>query len=1223
MIVTVRAARCAAWQQLQLTSVLTLSLSFLQVTTVGYGDIYPATLLGQVFVVILIIFTWVVIPQQSSRLVELIRRRPKHRGVFLASAEAPHVLVVGSFDAEAVRSFLDEMYHSVHGESSQQTRAVFMSQQPLTDELETIFSQRIYSNRVMFLQGSVFEDRDLKRAAAASAKAVFVLNSAFRGATPQLASVIDDRAAVLRVAAIRNASPHPEIFAELVSPEHKTQVLSSGGNHVMCAMELSVAMLAISAIAPGASTLVTNLFTSNDPPAETDWVAAESTSTRRGARVAPQSSYSASKTGSFRAVGARKARVAAAAFGQGLHHHSLWQQEYAFGSAMEVYAVRISARYDGVPFADAALDVYQRWGACLFAVKVPIQRHPTRRGRFARPGPSAQRGEGRGGASGAGGSFREGGAGAHATESKAGETKAMGGGRVSSFRSLDVLTVDEMSDEDLDEDEAAPAGESVEGNGWDTFGNLVGDGSGGAVPGVEQRSVVCLNPGYGLRLQAGDLGFVISLNESAAAAITRESMSGSLPPVARSKPSALVKESMLRDVGRSVSKAAPTAGGSSLAAQRSAQPTEHKRTEGPSSGEAHGSGGAGSGEVKAADDDEAAKVPETEDVAKRRAVDKSALRVGQAGTLGVLDADSVGVATPASAHKVYSDPWGEACVVDARRGGHDLRGHTIICAGDNIDRAPALVAAMREAPSDLWRDVLVLATHVAEAAWRPLAGLPRVFWKAGSALSHHDLELAGIATADSVVILASEGSTAPNGEGVAAEIMWRQRAREQSGDEKHLVDYATIMASYAVQSFDNWSLSVVCELAFPSNGKFLRVSAPPVGALTERQGTVTRWDARQAEAGAQGVGAKCARDSPTPNPRTSPAQLGAPTSDVEGGQGAHPIRRVATAGEHGPRVMLAPRGDDKSDARGPGTPTRDTAAEVTTAARHLVRVRSAHAGLTQRRAKSAGSAKGASVLVDPGVARQTSLPRPNPRETFGTRLTRGASRLVQGLLRKKDSARANAVTTRNAVGRPSLSPTWVAHDPLAHPERVLQRRLSSVDAIAAIDAPSTDDQDIEYESDSEALVSRPAGGREFFNLRSFSSGSFFSERMLDLLLLHAFNNRYIIAIIGALLRPGTGATSSNLDASGFRGAPPAESFAQAFLRQISVPPDLVGRTYDELMTELMQSRGALVLSLLRAPHGPAGSQHAYVYTNPRPQTVISAHDRVFCLIPDDLRTAVL
>merc|ERR1719238_1574570 len=53
------------------------------ITTVGYGDYAPITTLGQQLTVVLILFTFIIIPLQAQTLAELIRQRPRHRGRYM------------------------------------------------------------------------------------------------------------------------------------------------------------------------------------------------------------------------------------------------------------------------------------------------------------------------------------------------------------------------------------------------------------------------------------------------------------------------------------------------------------------------------------------------------------------------------------------------------------------------------------------------------------------------------------------------------------------------------------------------------------------------------------------------------------------------------------------------------------------------------------------------------------------------------------------------------------------------------------------------------------------------------------------------------------------------------------------------------------------------------------------------------------------------------------
>jgi len=74
------------------------------------------------------------------------------------------------------------------------------------------------------------------------------------------------------------------------------------------------------------------------------------------------------------------------------------------------------------------------------------------------------------------------------------------------------------------------------------------------------------------------------------------------------------------------------------------------------------------------------------------------------------------------------------------------------------------------------------------------------------------------------------------------------------------------------------------------------------------------------------------------------------------------------------------------------------------------------------------------------------------------------------------------------------------------------------------------------------------------------------------------------------------------------------SFTQSFLRQLPVPDLMVGQTYSALFRHLVMLQDALPISLLRAPNGETRAPHAYVYTNPPGDTVLSPGDLVFCLV---------
>lgn len=74
------------------------SLYFVVVTlfTVGYGDLQPETNFGRTIVLFIIIFTIILIPQQTNELLRLMNLQSRYRRTSYKSVEVKHILVTGS-----------------------------------------------------------------------------------------------------------------------------------------------------------------------------------------------------------------------------------------------------------------------------------------------------------------------------------------------------------------------------------------------------------------------------------------------------------------------------------------------------------------------------------------------------------------------------------------------------------------------------------------------------------------------------------------------------------------------------------------------------------------------------------------------------------------------------------------------------------------------------------------------------------------------------------------------------------------------------------------------------------------------------------------------------------------------------------------------------------------------------------------------------------------------
>ncbi|KAI8615764.1 hypothetical protein BC830DRAFT_263426 [Chytriomyces sp. MP71] len=146
-------------------------------STVGYGDVAPETVAGQVVVIGLILVALSVVPSLIAQLVETIANsKTAENEVFIATRH-PHVVVIGNFDI--VRRLIDVL-EEVTAHSSLHQRILFLSRTPATPAVQSVISHIKYKSTVSFIVGSGTETRDLERAQLLKAAATYVL--ADRGA---------------------------------------------------------------------------------------------------------------------------------------------------------------------------------------------------------------------------------------------------------------------------------------------------------------------------------------------------------------------------------------------------------------------------------------------------------------------------------------------------------------------------------------------------------------------------------------------------------------------------------------------------------------------------------------------------------------------------------------------------------------------------------------------------------------------------------------------------------------------------------------------------------------------------------------------------------------------------------------------------------------------------------------------------------------------------------
>ncbi|XP_007939366.1 potassium channel subfamily T member 2, partial [Orycteropus afer afer] len=230
------------------------SLYFCIVTfsTVGFGDVTPETWSSKLFVVAMICVALVVLPIQFEQLAYLWMERQKSGGNYSrhrAQTEKHVVLCVSSLKIDLLMDFLNEFYAHPR---LQDYYVVILCPTEMDVQVRRVLQIPMWSQRVIYLQGSALKDQDLLRAKMDDAEACFILSSRC-----EVDRTSSDHQTILRAWAVKDFAPNCPLYVQILKPENKFHIKFV--DHVVCEEEFKYAMLALNCICPATSTLITLL----------------------------------------------------------------------------------------------------------------------------------------------------------------------------------------------------------------------------------------------------------------------------------------------------------------------------------------------------------------------------------------------------------------------------------------------------------------------------------------------------------------------------------------------------------------------------------------------------------------------------------------------------------------------------------------------------------------------------------------------------------------------------------------------------------------------------------------------------------------------------------------------------------------------------------------------------------------------------------------------------
>lgn len=233
------------------------------ITTVGYGDMTPRTVLSRLVTIFFMLAGITFFTMELSQLVDGILKDRKGEGSFRKS-KRHHIVVVGGGvlhpDLPILEAFFDEIYHPRYREHWPDV--VIMTSKPESVEaIRRLVRQRCNPNTdgyITFLLGSAFLTADLQRCCCDSAQYVFIIADT----TGKLDPWDEDKLNTMRALRLVESFKETDFRLMLMMPESRGQAEALGIRVDKCisVTEIRSGILWTSCQCIGASTLLENLL---------------------------------------------------------------------------------------------------------------------------------------------------------------------------------------------------------------------------------------------------------------------------------------------------------------------------------------------------------------------------------------------------------------------------------------------------------------------------------------------------------------------------------------------------------------------------------------------------------------------------------------------------------------------------------------------------------------------------------------------------------------------------------------------------------------------------------------------------------------------------------------------------------------------------------------------------------------------------------------------------
>ncbi len=223
--------------------------SIVTLTTVGYGDMVPATIPGRILGGLVMISGIGLVTSLTGNMASmLVEQKAKKRKGLLTVKISDHVILLGWND------YAFGLIESLRDQSSQKNfNLVIVSNLDQQQRDEISFRLEI-GDKLHFVSGDISQANIISRSNPEMARIVYVLCQGGLDAKES------DQQAIYAVLALRTLAPKVPVYAEIAKQENKEHLLRAGANEIIVRGEIASRMMGMMGISPSMWSFFRNLL---------------------------------------------------------------------------------------------------------------------------------------------------------------------------------------------------------------------------------------------------------------------------------------------------------------------------------------------------------------------------------------------------------------------------------------------------------------------------------------------------------------------------------------------------------------------------------------------------------------------------------------------------------------------------------------------------------------------------------------------------------------------------------------------------------------------------------------------------------------------------------------------------------------------------------------------------------------------------------------------------